>query len=142
MGYESTTSSVSDLPRSQIPLQQLLRQFREDHDLSQRQFASLCGLSNGYISMLEKGINPNTQKPLVPSLQNFQKLANGMDMSFGDFLSRISDISLDDVLMSSASCDAINEQIQEALSALNQTQKKQVLAYVHFLAQYDEAIQK
>lgn len=142
LGYESLSSENSDSLESQIPLQQFLRQFREEHDLSQRQFASLCGLSNGYISMLEKGINPNTQKPLIPSLQNFQKLANGMDMSLASFLSRISDVSLDDILKTPESSDILDEQIQEALSPLNQNQKKQILAYVRFLAQYDETVQK
>ena len=29
-----------------------IREYREAHDLSQRQFAELCGLSNAYISIL------------------------------------------------------------------------------------------
>ena len=38
----------------------LIQKYRAEHDMSQRQFAIMCGLSNGYISMLEKGKNPKT----------------------------------------------------------------------------------
>ena len=31
-----------------------IRQYREENKLSQREFAKMCGLSNAYISMLEK----------------------------------------------------------------------------------------
>lgn len=37
-----------------MTLGEFIRKYRSEHDLSQRQFALKCGLSNGYISMLEK----------------------------------------------------------------------------------------
>ena len=52
----------------------LIRNYREKHDLSQRQFAEMCDLSNGYISILEKGANPNTGKPVVPTIPQLKKL--------------------------------------------------------------------
>jgi transcriptional regulator with XRE-family HTH domain len=41
-----------------MTLKDLIIEYRNDHGLSQRQFATACGLSNGYISMLEKEMNP------------------------------------------------------------------------------------
>ena len=37
-----------------MTLSDLVQEYRREHGLSQRQFASICGLSNGYISMLEQ----------------------------------------------------------------------------------------
>lgn len=45
-----------------MTLRDLISAYRKDHGLSQRQFANQCGLSNGYISMLEKGINPTKRE--------------------------------------------------------------------------------
>lgn len=73
----------------------LIRTFRDKHDLSQRQFAERCGLSNGYISILEKGINPNTGKPVTPTIPQLGKLANGMKMSIMEMLEQVDDMPID-----------------------------------------------
>ena len=73
----------------------LIRQYRQTHDLSQRQFAEKCDLSNGYISILEKGANPNTGKPVTPTIPQFQKLAAGMNMSVMEMLEQIDDMPID-----------------------------------------------
>ena len=61
-----------------MTLKDLIAEYRNEHGLSQRQFATACGLSNGYISMLEKGLNPNTKLPVTPSLPKLKQLASGM----------------------------------------------------------------
>ena len=48
-----------------MTLSDLVQEYRREHGLSQRQFASICGLSNGYISMLERNVNPKTGQPFV-----------------------------------------------------------------------------
>ena len=61
---------------------ELIKQYREDHKLSQRQFAELCGdVTNGYISMVEQGKNPSTGKPIIPSIDKLAAFARGMGMS-------------------------------------------------------------
>lgn len=69
--------------------------YRNDHGLSQRKFAEICGLSNGYISMLEKGYNPNTNKPLVPSLTQLKKLADAMGMTVMQLFETVDDMPVD-----------------------------------------------
>jgi len=61
-----------------MTLRELIIDYRTKHNLSQRQFANLCGLSNGYISMIEADENPHSGKPIVPSLDSFVKLAKGL----------------------------------------------------------------
>lgn len=75
-----------------MTLSELLRGYRKEHGLSQRQFAIASNLSNGYISMLEKGINPNTLQPITPTLPVLKKLANGMNTTIEDIFSRVDDM--------------------------------------------------
>lgn len=74
-----------------MTIRDIIIRYREDHSLSQRQFAEMCGLSNGYISMLEKGENPKTKRPIIPTLQALIKIARGMQMTLSDFLSAADD---------------------------------------------------
>lgn len=60
---------------------EIILDYRTRMDISQRQFARRCDLSNSYISFLEKDVNPQTGRPLVPTLEQYKKLATGMDMS-------------------------------------------------------------
>ncbi len=75
-----------------MTLQDIIKDFRESHGYSQRQLATMCDLSNGYISMLEKGINPNTKEPLVPTLTALEKLAKGMGITLTELLTMADDM--------------------------------------------------
>ena len=78
-----------------MKLGDLIREYRDSHDLSQRQFASQCDLSNGYISILEKGINPSTGKPVTPTLPQLKKLADGMRITLSELFERADDMPID-----------------------------------------------
>lgn len=84
-----------------MTLSDFVKEYRKDHDLSQRQFAAICGLSNGYISMLEKNLNPKTGLPLTPSLSALKKIADGMGIPLGDMLTVVDDMPVE--LLSSIS---------------------------------------
>ncbi|MBD5083610.1 MAG: helix-turn-helix domain-containing protein [Clostridiales bacterium] len=75
-----------------MTLGDLILRYRLEHSLSQRQFAAISNLSNGYISMLEKGINPNTSQPIVPTLPVLKKLADGMNTTIEDIFSKVDDM--------------------------------------------------
>jgi transcriptional regulator with XRE-family HTH domain len=49
--------------------------YRKEHSLSMQAFANMCGLSRAYISILEKGINPTTGKPFIPTIDTLKKIA-------------------------------------------------------------------
>ena len=78
-----------------MTLKDFLKDYRLTHALSQRQLAKNCGLSNGYISMLERGVNPSTGQPVVPNLQAIQKLAVGMGLTLVELCARVEDLPID-----------------------------------------------
>jgi transcriptional regulator with XRE-family HTH domain len=71
-----------------------IKQYRDANNLSQREFAKRCNVSNGYISMLEEGKNPKTNEPIVPTLATYGKIANAMGMTVNDLFSRIADMPI------------------------------------------------
>lgn len=77
-----------------LTLSELIISYRKEYGLSQRKFAELSGLSNGYISMLEKGENPNTNLPITPTLPQLKKLAQAMNLSLSELFTKIDDIDI------------------------------------------------
>lgn len=83
-----------------MKLGDLIREYREGHELSQRQFAEVCKLSNGYVSMLERGVNPNTGKPITPTIPQLKKLADGMGITIAELIDKVDDMPVDLILTS------------------------------------------
>lgn len=78
-----------------MKLGEFVVKYRTEHDLSQRKFAEECGLSNGYISMIEKSLNPQTGTKITPSLPALKKLATGMRLSVSALLEEVDDIPVE-----------------------------------------------
>lgn len=79
-----------------VRLCDLIKKYRVENKMSMQAFAAKCGLSKGYVSMLENEFEPSyTEKKIIPSLKTFKKLAIGLDIDVNDLLSIVdSDISL------------------------------------------------
>ncbi len=73
---------------------EIIQNHLQQNDLSQRQFAKKCDLSNGYISMLINNVNPKTGKPLIPSLSALMALSQGLGISLNELLSIADDIEI------------------------------------------------
>lgn len=69
-----------------------IKQFRLEKKLTMQQLADLSGKSKGYISMLEKEINPQTQKPIEPSLEAIQSIAKSLNVDLEDLISDTEDV--------------------------------------------------
>ena len=90
-----------------MTLSDFVKEYRKEHDLSQRQFAAICGLSNGYIYMPEKNMNPKNGLPLTQSLPALKKISDGMGISLADMLTTVDDMPVE--LLSDISEDSANE---------------------------------
>lgn len=85
-----------------MTLGNIIENYRNEHHMSQRQFALKCGLSNGYIDMLEKNRNPNTGKPIRYSTDVLKKVAAVMGIT-GDELVRMIDGNTEILLIDAGS---------------------------------------
>lgn len=72
-----------------MELQEYIKTYRKEHSLSMQEFAGRCGLSKGYISMLESGKHPQNKRQIVPSIDTCAKLAAGMNMTLDELLRKI-----------------------------------------------------
>lgn len=71
-----------------------IKNYRESHFLSQREFARKCGLSNAQISLLEKGVGA-TGEPFMPSYKTISKVARGMGVTIEMLISQCDDFEID-----------------------------------------------
>lgn len=120
-----------------MTLSELVVKYRTEHGLSQRQFAQLCGLSNGYISMLEKNVNPKTGQPLVPQITNLRKIADAMKISLAQLFETVEDMPVDlgEYKMPAAKTDnGLMKEIMHVVSTLSDEQKTKVLTFAKFVA--------
>ena len=67
-----------------MKLSEIIRKYRADNDMSQREFAKRCGLSNSYISFIENECNPKTGRPMAPTIEQYKKIADGMSITVQD----------------------------------------------------------
>ena len=77
-----------------MKLGELLKRYRQDHNLSLRGFSELSGVSNSYLSMLELGRQPSSGNPIVPSLTKLNQIAAAMGMDINDLLSSVDDMPI------------------------------------------------
>lgn len=126
-----------------MTLSELIIKYRADQDISQRQMAAQCGLSTGYISLIEKETNPQTGKPMVPSLVVLNKLAKGMAMSIDELLSICDDMPVDlagtdnkmpALRAESGHSDPLDAELVDIIMNLSQDKKIEALHYLRYLA--------
>ena len=68
--------------------------YREEHGMSQREFARRANLSNVIIGFLEKGVRTNGE-PYLPKFDTIKKVARAMGMSAEQLISECDDFDLD-----------------------------------------------
>lgn len=77
-----------------MKLGDIIRKYREEHFLSQREFARKCQLSNAQISLLEKGVG-SSGEPFMPSYRTISKVAKGMGLSSEALIAQVEDFDID-----------------------------------------------
>ena len=124
-----------------MTLKDLVIKYRADNGLSQRQFALQCGLSNGYISMLEKGINPSTGAKITPTLPALSKLATGMHTTLNELFTLVDDMDVDvktPALSEEDGLASVDMEIISLLAGLSDAKKQQAISFLRFLAASEE----
>lgn len=78
-----------------MTLGEIIKKYREENDMSQREFAKICGLSNSHISQLEMNVNSKNGQPIKPQLETIKAVADAMHITVDELFSQMDDIMID-----------------------------------------------
>lgn len=116
---------------------EFLNLYRTEHHMTMEELANRCNLSKAYISKLEANVSDKNDKYIRPSIQTFNKIADGLNISLTDLLSALDDdqeVTLD---IENEIKNAINneylEKIKNSLDYLNDTGKKEAVKRIEEL---------
>ncbi len=104
-----------------MELKDYIKTYRKSHGLTMEQFAKLTSLSKGYISMLEKGQNPQTKKKIIPSITVLNNIAVAMNIDLSSLLEAVDDLEVS--LEASAPTPAPITLTQQEQNLLNKYRK-------------------
>ena len=111
-----------------MTLGEIIKEYRNLHCISQRQFAKLSGLSNSYISQLEQNQNSKNGLPIAPSLVAIKQTADAMDMPLDDLLHQMDDIPVDVSAQQNAeTLDRVSAEIMRRVASLPDNLKLSLL---------------
>ena len=115
-----------------MELKTFINSYRTEHNLTMEQFAKLASLSKGYISMLEKGYNPQTGKKIIPSISALNNIAIATGTDLDHLLKIIDDIevSLDSPAQDMIISNPQEEQLIIGYRKLTEANQKELLAYL------------
>ena len=72
-------------------LGEIIKKYRNENQISMRDFAKRCNLSHTYIAALEKNIDSRTGKPIAPTLDTVKHIAIAMNISIDELLKILND---------------------------------------------------
>ena len=115
-----------------MELKTFINSYRTEHNLTMEQFAKSASLSKGYISMLEKGYNPQTGKKIIPSISALNNIAIATGTDLDHLLKIIDDIevSLDSPAQDLIISNPQEEQLIIGYRNLTTAYQKELLAYL------------
>ena len=115
-----------------MELKTFINSYRTEHNLTMEQFAKSASLSKGYISMLEKGYNPQTVKKIIPSISALNNIAIATGTDLDHLLKIIDDIevSLDSPAQDLIISNPQEEQLIIGYRNLTTANQKELLAYL------------
>ena len=119
-------------PVNTMKLGEYLAMYRARNKLTMQNMADACGFSKAYISMLEKGINPTTGKPVSPTMQAFEKIAKatGQDL---DSLLKILDGDQPITISATNSLNSEEMKLVDEFRSLDNDGRKDFWSYLKFL---------
>ena len=72
-----------------MTLGDVIKKYRKDHGMSQRDFTRASGLSTPYVSQLENNENPKTGKPPIPSVTTFMQVADAIHVDIFQLMNMV-----------------------------------------------------
>ena len=120
-------------------LGEIIRQYRTEHGMSQRDFAKQCGMSNAYISMLENNRNTKTGLPVVPSLETIKTVADTMGITLTSMLEMLGDAPLSLDTQNTPAEKPERDKITNLFLSLTEENQKKLIDYAQLLLTAQQA---
>lgn len=74
-----------------MTLGDIIKKYREENSTTMDQVASLCGITKGYVAMLERNVNSKTGKPVKPTLETILKVCKGLHLDVDEVFDNLDD---------------------------------------------------
>ena len=116
-----------------MDLGQKIKKIRLSLGMTQQKLADKSNVSKGYISMIEKGVNPTTKKKLVPTLEKISAIASAFNMTVDEVVKGTDD---EIIIQTKPIFPSILDQIMTTASKLKNARQTKVLSFTQ--AQLDE----
>lgn len=127
-----------------MTLAELISDYRAKHNLSQRQMGAQCGLSTGYISLIEKEVNPQTGKPMVPTLTVLNKIAKGLGITIDELIATCDDMPVDmrekpTLVDEGGLVEPLDVEIATLILQLSPEKKRMAVSYLQYLLEQKDS---
>lgn len=109
-----------------MTLGEVIKKYREDNDISQREFARMTGLSNSYISQLEMNMNSKNGQPIKPQLETYKAVADAMGITIDALFCMVDDMEISLRKMPAAEGSELDQKIMNLVYQLPEDLKESV----------------
>lgn len=120
-----------------MTLGEFVKQYRDEHQISIRYFASISDMSPQQIINIEKGLG-NDGKPMTSTMKTYQKIARAVGMSEREFMNMLNDnviINPSDEKDPVTTADDGRDEIMKIYIELNEENKGSLRDYALYLLQ-------
>ena len=115
-----------------MTLGEIIKEYRNKNGASMEYVANLCGITKGYVAMLEKNVNSKTGKPVKPTIETIIKVCNGLHLDF-DSVFELLDDDYEVTITPSSGFSGIEQKIIYVLRRLTPEAQGKVLEYAEVL---------
>ena len=109
-----------------MDLGQKIKKIRLSLGMTQQKLADKSNVTKGYISMIEKGVNPTTKKKLVPTLEKISAIASAFNMTVDEV---VKDTDDEIIIQTKPIFPSILDQITDTTAKLHEPRQKKVLTF-------------
>lgn len=74
-----------------MTLGDIIKKYRTENGSSMEYVANLCGITKGYVAMLEKNVNSKTGRPVKPTIETIVKVCNGLHLDLNTVFESLDD---------------------------------------------------
>ena len=110
----------------EMTLGEVIKKYREENKISQREFARMTGLSNSYISQLEMNMNSKNGQPIKPQLETYKAVADAMGITIDALFCMVDDMEISLRKMPAAEGSELDQKIMNLVYQLPEDLKESV----------------